>query len=114
MSTICPDSSTYPKKSLNTRGPHQCHRPKRGLRIICLTSNCMKEYVNKNDFNRHYKTVHGLKQLLVYCTIAGCKRGGKGFSRQDNLTQHLRIVHREEILKKSFRVQGSNWGFEEA
>lgn len=73
----------------------------------------MKECVNKNDFNRHCKTVHGLKQSLIYCTVAGCKRGGKGFSRQDNLTQHLRIVHKEEILKKSFRVQGSNWGFEE-
>ncbi|KAI5837858.1 hypothetical protein DFP73DRAFT_600572 [Morchella snyderi] len=39
--------------------------------------------------------------------------GGKGFSRQDNLTQHLRRSHGENIVKKHFKVHGSNWGFDD-
>lgn len=41
---------------------------------------------------------------MLSCPFAGCKRvGDKGFSRQDNLTQHRRRVHKEGIQMNPVR-----------
>ncbi|KAH0612308.1 uncharacterized protein H6S33_010360 [Morchella sextelata] len=83
----------------NLLGPHKCQRLQRRLHIACLsTGNCTHISKSKNDFNRHCRTKHGLRKELLNCTVAGCEKVGvKGFSRRDNLLQHLRRVHGEEL-----------------
>ncbi|KAI5840402.1 hypothetical protein DFP73DRAFT_558269 [Morchella snyderi] len=43
-----------------------------------------------------------------YCTVPGCKRFGygNGFARKDNLTQHMRKVHKRFIPRVASRFSG--------
>ncbi|KAH0609636.1 uncharacterized protein H6S33_013122 [Morchella sextelata] len=87
-------------------GPHICQRLGRRLQITCLNGNCadISAFTNKNDFNRHCRTKHGLKTSLVDCEIAGCKRvGEEGFSRRDNMLQHLRRAHGQVVPVIEYR-----------
>ncbi|KAI5841554.1 hypothetical protein DFP73DRAFT_556197 [Morchella snyderi] len=86
-------------------GPHKCQRLQRRLHITCLSNgNCAHISKSKNDFNRHYRTKHGLGKELLNCTVAGCEKVGvKGFSRRENLLQHLRRVHGEELPVVRYR-----------
>lgn len=48
----------------------------------------------------HFKTCRA-----YHCTVPGCKRFGeeKGFTRQDNLIQHMRKVHKRFIPRVATR-----------
>lgn len=96
------------------RGPHKCQRPQGKLKITCLDNNsCNRVFTTKNDFNRHCRTKHALRDIqLIDCEFAGCNRvGSEGFSRKDNMRQHLRDVHRAACPVRQFRVQGPARGF---
>ncbi|KAH0611037.1 uncharacterized protein H6S33_011464, partial [Morchella sextelata] len=47
-----------------------------------------------------------------HCTVPGCKRFGeeKGFLRKDNLTQHMRKVHKRFIPRVESRFAKGGWG----
>lgn len=93
-------------------GQHKCFRHGRSLIISCLGSgNCASTFKTRNDFNRHCRSVHfhtqaGIKKLFD-CPVPGCDRvGGYGFKRKDNILQHRRLVHGEDIPKVRFRFGG--------
>ncbi|KAI5837850.1 hypothetical protein DFP73DRAFT_635876 [Morchella snyderi] len=94
-------------------GPHRCQRLKRRLQITCLSNDCTHVFTTKNDFNRHCNTRHGLRESLLDCSFAGCNKVGEnGFSRRDNMLQHLREVHGAEVQRTRFRIRGSRRGVE--
>ncbi|KAH0611917.1 uncharacterized protein H6S33_009969 [Morchella sextelata] len=88
-------------------GDHECKYLQRKRYITCLSNNCMRTFKTKSDFNRHCKTRHSTKtkSLILYdCQFAGCsKTGKKGFSRKDNMLQHLRRVHKVDFPVKKWR-----------
>lgn len=89
-------------------GLHQCFRHGKSLIISCLgTKNCQSTFRNRNDFTRHYNTLHYCKpgaKRLIDCPVPGCQRVGEnGFTRRDNLLQHRRGLHGEDIPKSRVR-----------
>lgn len=77
--------------------------------IDCGFPKCSATFKYVKAFDRHYRTVHirAAKNLKLDCTVEGCHRvGEEGFTRKDNLTQHLRSVHGEVIPKNPMRFNG--------
>ncbi|KAI5837859.1 hypothetical protein DFP73DRAFT_284140 [Morchella snyderi] len=87
-------------------GDHECKHLQRKLHITCLSNNCTHEFTRKRDFNRHCITKHSkrTKQSFYDCQFSGCARTGRrGFSRKDNMLQHVRKVHKVDIPVKKCR-----------
>ncbi|RPB08400.1 hypothetical protein P167DRAFT_356932 [Morchella conica CCBAS932] len=79
--------------------------------IECAFPECKATFKKARQFDRHYRTVHirAIDQKLD-CTIEGCRRTGEeGFSRKDNLIQHMRSVHGEQIPKNQIRFSGIDY-----
>lgn len=77
--------------------------------ITCEFDKCSAVFKNIGEFNRHYRCVHikAAKHSKLDCTFEGCYRvGEEGFTRKDNLIQHLRNVHGEVITKNPVRFNG--------
>lgn len=78
--------------------------------ITCGAEKCSMSFKKARGFDRHYRTVHirAAGRTKLDCTFEGCDRVGEfgGFSRRDNLIQHLRSVHHEAIPKSRFRFSG--------
>ncbi|KAH0614324.1 uncharacterized protein H6S33_006210 [Morchella sextelata] len=101
--------------------PHKCSQPytinPSGRRIYktqieCAFPECKAIFKKARQFDRHYRTVHiRAADQKLDCTIEGCRRTGEeGFSRKDNLIQHMRSVHGEEIPKNLVRFNGTRAG----
>ncbi|KAI5837633.1 hypothetical protein DFP73DRAFT_567806 [Morchella snyderi] len=95
-------------------GEHQCvYSTDKPLAIMCTRGNQMYFYKyicrglrfkTRNGFNRHFRTQHlrGDARLenMFSCPFPGCPRTGvKRFNRYDNLLQHRRNIHNENIPK---------------
>ncbi|KAI5838471.1 hypothetical protein DFP73DRAFT_264711 [Morchella snyderi] len=77
-------------------------------KVECGFPKCQAVFRNARGFYRHYRTVHiRATDQKIDCTIDGCRRTGEeGFTRKDNLIQHMRSVHGEEIPKNPIRFHG--------
>ncbi|EPE33879.1 C2H2 and C2HC zinc finger [Glarea lozoyensis ATCC 20868] len=63
----------------------------------CTIENCnSKGFGNAGDLKRHQSTVHKQNSRKHICPHAACKRHRHGFVRKDNLSEHLRRVHRSQ------------------
>ncbi|RPB11522.1 hypothetical protein P167DRAFT_536678 [Morchella conica CCBAS932] len=94
----------------NYVGLHSCFRNGNELLIACRYNDreCSSTFATRNGFNPHFNSVHIQEnpgpQVLIDCPVAGCARvGSRGFKRKDNMLQHRRGVHGEEIQKKYMR-----------
>ncbi|KIV96918.1 hypothetical protein PV10_00731 [Exophiala mesophila] len=59
-----------------------------------------KKFSRKADVVRHYKSQH--RPTFVSCPRKNCiRKGDRGFTRIDHLTEHLRGFHMEDIPKKA-------------
>lgn len=88
---------------------HQCLREGRGraLTIVCLEDGCAHDPLNRNAFKRHYKVAHNLNPEFIDCEFPNCNRVRQnGFSRRDNMLQHLRRVHGENVPHVRSEVHG--------
>jgi hypothetical protein len=62
--------------------------------------NPKKFFSRKADVNRHIKSQHDVQ--WIDCPRKNCERKGpRGFSRRDHLTEHLRGFHMENIAKRN-------------
>jgi hypothetical protein len=72
---------------------------------VCTVDGCdhAQGFTSKGDLSRHQRIVHkpdsGQGRLLLFCNEPNCKRGPSGgpragFSRPDNLADHVRRRHR--------------------
>lgn len=95
-------------------GKHQCiYSIDKPRAIKCLaeswyewwrTGVCNEVFKNRGDFNRHYRTCHLSREAIlenrIPCPVQGCRKTGIwGFNRYDNLLQHRRRYHKEDIPK---------------
>jgi len=68
---------------------------------------CNKDFPKKADRDRHEASVHrgemSMPPGLHDCPERGCTRD-KGFTRKDNLLDHLRRVHNKDIPKRKPRI----------
>ncbi|KAH0613081.1 uncharacterized protein H6S33_009461 [Morchella sextelata] len=95
-------------------GEHQCiYSTNKPLTIQCVSTAwrggftapaCNSKFKTRNNFNRHFKSTHLLHDTrienMIPCPFKGCKKTGHwGFIRYDNLLQHRRSIHKENIPK---------------
>jgi hypothetical protein len=58
-------------------------------RIPCTQPGCTRTFTRDSDRIRHNNTVHGARQAVYLCPVAGCpKSQGMGYSRADKVTEH--------------------------
>ncbi|PUU72685.1 hypothetical protein B9Z19DRAFT_1096784 [Tuber borchii] len=102
-----PKKHTNDAKVTKTKKAHQC-----------TENNCGKRFGRSAELKRHKSSVHRKeiaaeeRQELFECPHEGCERVGEnGFKRKDNLVQHLRGVHGDQIGKKIGRrsTRMSTW-----
>jgi hypothetical protein len=63
----------------------------------CTHPNCEKlqGFTYGGGLARHQREVHGPESKAIFCPYQDCKRStGQGFTRRENLHEHLRRVHR--------------------
>lgn len=83
--------------------------------IQCKFGECTTICQSASIFRRHYKThLPASQSPKLDCTFEGCDRvGQEGFSRKDNLIQHLRRVHHQDIPKTWRRRENRTRGVAE-
>ncbi|KAK6340080.1 hypothetical protein TWF730_001853 [Orbilia blumenaviensis] len=62
-------------------------------RFRCKIQGCNYSSPHKATLERHIGT-HNTVGLMHFCSVQGCKRSKRGFPRLDNLTRHIRKLHR--------------------
>lgn len=63
----------------------------------CPIAGCrVNNFATSGDLKRHEREVHAAPTFV--CPITSCKRHRKGFSRKDNLAQHMRRTHEAPAL----------------
>jgi hypothetical protein len=83
-------------------------------RFPCSYPACTKDFKRSSDRFRHIASTHqrgSTTQTTILCPIAGCRRSrGRGLSRPDKLTEHLRKIHNIVRSKQpqGRRVAGNN------
>ncbi|ENH98640.1 hypothetical protein COCC4DRAFT_85878, partial [Bipolaris maydis ATCC 48331] len=79
------------------------HMDKHDRPYKCNAKGCEKVqgFTYRGGLGRHEREVHkmhgGTKKSL-FCPFADCKRSGAGFTRKENLTEHIRRVHRRTSM----------------
>ncbi|KAM0802261.1 hypothetical protein BDR22DRAFT_887508 [Usnea florida] len=104
------------RPSCTARGPFlnqselKRHQGKHTRPYPCKVASCtVKPFADKAGLIRHGREVHGLKAdgnpaPEFRCLVPGCQRGRKGFSRQHNLDQHNRRMHRRPTDKGGLQL----------
>jgi hypothetical protein len=97
---ICKFPSTCPNITFDRRCEWSKHMDKHDRPYKCLEPGCEKlqGFTYSGGLLRHQREVHkmhgGTKKAL-YCPEPNCKRNsGSGFTRKENLSEHIRRVHR--------------------
>lgn len=116
-SPIYISSMSYLKPSYSTNiwsrlWPHECvslDASRRRCGAVCTSEisgvKCLRTFKTFAGLKRHYDSVHIGKKLN--CTHVGCDRAGdNGFTRRDNLNDHMRNVHGMTIAKSRVRFGG--------
>ncbi|KAI5853272.1 hypothetical protein DFP73DRAFT_36534 [Morchella snyderi] len=71
-----------------------------GRRYRCSVRGCNLQFKRRAEMDRHKESVHQPSPGHL-CPILGCNRGvpDNGFSRKDNLRQHLKLKHEVKFPK---------------
>ena len=86
---------------------HRKHSARHKLQFSCTT--CDWRFGSRSDLERHESTVHWQgTSPLWYCTNMSCRRRGRGFSRRDNFTKHMRDVHNRTEATQNTPLQPSS------
>ncbi|KAG9241947.1 C2H2 transcription factor [Calycina marina] len=98
------EGCTEEKRDFGRKCEWSKHMDKHDRPYKCLQENCAKlpGFTYSGGLLRHQREVHnqhGGPKKQLNCPHATCKRHhGKGFSRMENLTEHLRRVHTDNML----------------
>jgi hypothetical protein len=89
------DNSYAPRVLLPAFDPAIFDKPYDDGRYLCNVPGCESTFTRIGDRNRHVKSKHN--KTLHFCLIPGCKKsfeeGGKGYTRQDKLQEHMQKKH---------------------
>ncbi|KAH8148002.1 uncharacterized protein LAJ45_08104 [Morchella importuna] len=85
-------------KSVDVRSTGLSSAP--GRRYRCPVRGCNLQFKRRAEMDRHKESVHQPSPGHL-CPIPGCNRGvpDNGFSRKDNLRQHLKLKHEVKFPK---------------
>ncbi|PQE09101.1 Zinc finger C2H2 protein [Rutstroemia sp. NJR-2017a BVV2] len=89
-----PDAANVPAGSVAAvQAPPAAIQPAPGQRVTCTV--CLGTFSRASDLTRHMNSFHPVgPRVLHFCPVLGCpKSSGRGYSRQDKVTEHLRKVH---------------------
>lgn len=82
-------------------------RPSKDKPYHCLEAGCDGRFTRPFDLSRHLKTTH-LSGRRIDCPEGWCGRAGQpergekgGFTRVDHFYEHVKKVHRKEVIKDS-------------
>ncbi|KAK4191157.1 hypothetical protein QBC35DRAFT_36992 [Podospora australis] len=78
----------------------------------CLFPGCNnKGFSRAADLDRHQKIVHGTEtqKPKFFCDYKKCPRHETPFSRQDHFRDHLRDIHKEDLLIRSKPATSEWW-----
>ncbi|RKU49372.1 hypothetical protein DL546_002187 [Coniochaeta pulveracea] len=96
-----------PKQPLSQSGPasQQVSMTTTGTtvhpRFLCLHPECGKYFNRPADLDRHQKNVHCKdRNKGKCCDYRSCGRHDHAFRRPDHFRDHLRDIHREDLLKR--------------
>ncbi|KAJ2903016.1 uncharacterized protein MKZ38_010522 [Zalerion maritima] len=98
------EGCTEEVKTFSRRCEYNKHMDKHDRPYKCAAPGCEKlpGFTYSGGLLRHEREVHGLyggPKNPLHCPHPNCKRhSGKGFSRQENLNEHLRRVHTTQSL----------------
>ncbi|KAF2434046.1 hypothetical protein EJ08DRAFT_582674 [Tothia fuscella] len=111
---ICKFQSTCANITFERRCEWSKHMDKHDRPYKCLEPGCEKlqGFTYSGGLLRHQREVHkmhgGTKKAL-YCPEPNCKRNsGSGFTRKENLSEHIRRVHRRTTDGSEFAAQAQN------
>ncbi|KAF2489479.1 hypothetical protein BU16DRAFT_423610, partial [Lophium mytilinum] len=80
------------------------HMDKHDRPYKCTIAGCenLRGYTYSGGLLRHEREVHrmhGGSRKSLFCPFADCKRSsGQGFTRKENLAEHIRRVHRSNNI----------------
>ncbi|RDW61074.1 hypothetical protein BP6252_12457 [Coleophoma cylindrospora] len=76
---------------------HTTTNTEQPTRFRCVVNGCNRDYKRKHELKRHQKYHSGVKAHR--CNIPRCNRSGQnGFVRRDHLGQHMKKVHKIDVL----------------
>ncbi|KAL2022021.1 hypothetical protein VTK56DRAFT_6261 [Thermocarpiscus australiensis] len=80
-------------------------------RFPCLIGGCKQSFSRTADLDRHYKMVHldDSKKKKLMCDYKKCRRHTNPFYRQDHFRDHLRIYHKEDLLRRGNTEEPEWW-----
>ncbi|GAB1316224.1 hypothetical protein MFIFM68171_06434 [Madurella fahalii] len=82
-------------------------------RYPCLVPGCkQKGFSRSADLDRHYKMVHldDDQKKKYMCDYRKCPRYDTPFFRQDHFRDHLRLFHKEDLLRRGTKPDHEWWG----
>ncbi|KAL2144562.1 hypothetical protein VTI28DRAFT_8975 [Corynascus sepedonium] len=77
----------------------------------CRYPNCPNWASRQADLDRHYKIMHlnDDQKEKYYCDYKKCNRHKTPFFRQDHFRDHLRIYHKEDLLRRGNKGDDEWW-----
>ncbi|KAK4154172.1 hypothetical protein C8A00DRAFT_14691 [Chaetomidium leptoderma] len=80
-------------------------------KFICHYSGCQKGASRQADLERHFRIVHldDDKKKKYPCDYKKCGRHAAPFFRQDHFRDHLRIYHKEDLLRRGNKGDEEWW-----
>ena len=94
MKRTIPDQTTFADYVLHSKHMDRHDRPYRCRQPECTE---LEGFTYSGALLRHQRQVHGRlsgPKDQLWCTVSTCKRhSGRGFTRKENLDEHLRRVH---------------------
>ncbi|KAI0435930.1 hypothetical protein F4803DRAFT_264337 [Xylaria telfairii] len=99
----CPDATLSLDDARSRPSKRPRIRKEKAERVVfaCLYDECTFTATSRKDLRRHLQSDKHLKDHVpgtppwdrFYCPVNGCKFTDEGFSRQDNLRRHMKIMH---------------------
>lgn len=80
-------------------------------KYLCRYPGCNKGASRQADLERHYRIVHldEDERTKYLCDYRRCGRHSAPFFRQDHFRDHLRIYHKEDLLRRGNRGDREWW-----
>ncbi|SPQ26635.1 eae1197e-011a-48e8-8355-605b1624e0aa [Thermothielavioides terrestris] len=85
--------------------------PAEKAKYLCNYPGCNKGASRPADLDRHYKIVHleEDEKTKYLCDYKRCNRHADPFFRQDHFRDHLRVYHKEDLLRRGSRGSREWW-----
>ncbi|KAK5663806.1 hypothetical protein OQA88_9 [Cercophora sp. LCS_1] len=78
-------------------------------RHVCTYPDCNQSFKRNADLERHTNSVHVNPPGRYYCDYRRCPRHENHFTRQDHFRDHLRDLHKEDLVRRGLGANPEWW-----